>query len=143
MNFPLFVVLASASAAILLVLGWHHCRGVPRVTSLNIGASMSNAIVGIAKAFAITPKAGGVPVDLPVFPTALTGVVWGVSDPAIAAVNTTKADGTTADVTFSAAGTVTVTVTGKDKDGKELSESVSVVGEVPVPLVDSLNLAEV
>lgn len=148
MSFLLFAALASGAAAILLALG--ACVHVPRrrrsrlITSLNLGATtMSNALVGTPKKFTITPKdALGLTVDLAKFPTALTEVVWSVSNTDIAAVNTTKADGTEAEVLFSSDGTVSLTVTGKDKDGTSLSESLDVTAEFPVPKVASLNLAE-
>ena len=147
MSLLVFIALVSGGATVLLILGaLQHVprkRRTPRVTSLNLGAAtMSNAVVGVPKKFVITPKAGEVAVDLSKFPTALTGVVWSVANPAIASINVTKPDGTEAEVTFSEAGATQVVVTGKDKDGNELTERLDVVGEVPVPLVTSLNLAE-
>lgn len=151
MSFLLFTALASGAAVVLLAIGAgmhkHHRRRhrhTPLVTSLYLGAiDMSNAIVGTPKLFKITPADSfGVAVDLVKFPTALTDIVWSVSNPDIAAVNTTKPDSTEAAVTFSADGVVTVKVTGKDKDGADVTEQVDVTGELPVPKVVSLNLVE-
>lgn len=104
---------------------------------------MSNAIVGTPKKYslAVTDELG-LPVDLAVFPTALTDVVWSVANPALAAVNTTKPDGTEAELTFSAAGTTSLKVVGKNKAGTEVSAQVDVVGELPVPLVTALAILE-
>ena len=104
---------------------------------------MSNAIVGTPKKFslALTDELG-LPVDLSVFPSALTEVVWSVANPELAAVNTTKPDGTEVDVTFSAAGATTLKVTGKNKAGAEVSAQVDIVGEVPVPLVTAISILE-
>ncbi|HQR20060.1 MAG TPA: hypothetical protein PKV98_04295 [Burkholderiaceae bacterium] len=143
MSVYLFAVLASASAALLYVIGWAlACRRRPLVTTLYIGASMSNAIVGTPKKFslAVTDELG-LPVDLAAFPTALTDVVWSLANPGLGSV-TFPPSGAEASVVFGTAGATSLKVTGKNKAGTEVAAQVDVVAELPVPLVTALSIIE-
>lgn len=104
---------------------------------------MANAIVGTSKKFTITPKDElGLVVDLAAFPTALTEIVYTVSDGNVADATVTKPDNTEVQIDFRAAGAVTLSVSARDRDGNALTDSVSITVEVPVPAVKTLNLAE-
>lgn len=137
MSLALFVALASGCAALLLIIG--ALPATPRVVFLQLESAMS-AIVGQAKNFVAAPKdALGLDVDLAQFPSALTDIVWSTED---AGATITQA-GLTASIVFSAAGTFTVTASGKDKNGAAVSGSTSVVVEQPVPLVTAIVVSEV
>lgn len=87
--------------------------------------------------FTISPKdAAGNAVDLAQFPTALSGISWSVDQNATVVA---AADGLSAVVTPTAAGTVNVTVAATNVAGTALSETVSVVFDAVVPVVVTLN----
>jgi len=146
MTLSTFAALAFAGAAFLLILGATITprRGrIPLVKSIRIGTNTMTATVGVAKKLTLSPKdVFGLPVDLVKFPTALTDVVWSVSDPSLASINVTKADGTEAELTAGGTGSITVTVNGKNKAGEILGETLSLTIEEDVPLVKTLGLAE-
>lgn len=143
MSIYLFAVLVSASAALLCVIGWAlPVLCLPVVTNLYIGASMSNALVGTPKIYSlVVTDELGLPVDLVAFPTALTEVVWSIANPELGSV-TFSASGVDAAVTFGAAGSTKLRVTGKNKAGTEVSAEVDVTAELPVPLVTSISILE-
>lgn len=147
MSLSLFAALACGAAALLLLLGAFvprpHRSRVPFVARLDLGApDMSNAIVGTPKKFVISPKDQfGLAVDLVKFPTALTNIAWVAGNGDIASI-TVAEDKLSAEVLFSAEGSIVVSVTGADRDGHLLTETLNVTAELPVPVVTSLGLAE-
>jgi hypothetical protein len=113
------------------------------ITYLVFGVDSMDSILGKTLALSIVnaKDADGAAVDLAAFPTALSEVVWSVSDTALGAVNTSQADGLKAEFVGAAEGDVTVTAVGKNAAGETVTQSIAVsVKPVPVPVVKSFEI---
>lgn len=148
MSQAIIAALASAGTALLLALAHglrlgRRRRQLPAVRHIIIlETTMSNAIVGVPKPLLLVALSAGSAVDLSKFPRALKDVTWLVSDPDVASINVLTADGSAAELTFAAAGTVVVRVSAVNINGDTIEKVLTAVGEEATPVVDALDIIE-
>lgn len=146
-----------ALAVLFLIASFIGCLCLPVLPPIvrRLGISLHYPLLGVVMAnpttaqkvpFTITPRDGPAPdgniVDLPAFPTALTGITWSV-DGDVASI-AADASGLSAMLTPAKAGVSVVTVSGTNVLGEVVTDSASVTFDQAapaVPVVKSLNVA--